>query len=480
MAEKRSRKRPRWRSACHPLSSKAELHSLLTKYCDAVKVEAFFPPSFLVTPSLAGVSEFEKESSAALGLETPGGLFVKHPRAGGGRGVFHAPSVKVAANRLAEVIESAGKPGRVPSLAKGDLLVVQRAVYPPLLLPLGPSKFDLRVWSVFTRRDAFVFTAMRARTAAVGGGRGGGGRGGAGGDGGGGGGDSGGGDSGGGGGCRSSASDSSSGGNEDANNSSNNNNNNKALASLLTNKGVQRASDNFGKFYSWNCAPNSVVGAAVDAVCGDGVFSSHTVPRIYAAVGHLHAAFVADERAGAYFTDGAGAAGVERCDVAARGGATATSKDEDEDEDGGNGNGSAFLWLGLDFLLDASGAPWLLEVNVKKAERYAEISAHTFPVPLARRMAARATSLLPTLVPGWSWRKGKRIEEEREHGRGLAVAKGPGAARGQGAKGRDSGSGGGRRGGGPLVTAVATSAVAAAAAAASDDVAATWVKATIE
>ena len=82
--------------------------------------------------------------------------FVKHPRAGGGKGTFPAATRAAAAAVAARVLAAAG-----------DAVVVQRAVR-PARLPRGPSFFELRVWALLTRDAASLFSEHRAKTATAG------------------------------------------------------------------------------------------------------------------------------------------------------------------------------------------------------------------------------------------------------------------------------------------------------------------------
>ena len=97
----------------------------------------------------------EASLEAALKRFSDGAIFVKHPRASGGKGTFRAEN-KTEAKRLALAI-----------LASVDAVVLQRAII-PATLPRGPSVFELRIFSVFTEKSAFTYSQIRAKTAKIG------------------------------------------------------------------------------------------------------------------------------------------------------------------------------------------------------------------------------------------------------------------------------------------------------------------------
>lgn len=87
-------------------------------------------------------------------LQTLHGFYVKHPCKGGGEGVYFVKKVEGLQGAVSKVLEST------------DKVLIQEAI-PSLLLPKGPSKFDLRVFVLHFKKACFVYSHFRARTAAV-------------------------------------------------------------------------------------------------------------------------------------------------------------------------------------------------------------------------------------------------------------------------------------------------------------------------
>eukprot|EP01043_Picozoa_sp_COSAG02_P076543 COSAG02_NODE_16312_length_1093_cov_2.344064_1_plen_253_part_00 len=91
---------------------------------------------------------------------------MKHPQGGGGTGTVFAPDAKSVRDAVGEVLGGSSGAGH------SSCAVVQRAVSTTnqATLPKGPSRLELRVYVLFRRKAAWVFSGMRVKTAALEGG----------------------------------------------------------------------------------------------------------------------------------------------------------------------------------------------------------------------------------------------------------------------------------------------------------------------
>ena len=128
------------------------MHSLApSRTSSLVGLNDFYPKTWLVdeTNKSLDTNTAERVASASFSSSSPSsssslpsshGYYVKHPAVDGGAGVIYVETAEEIEDAVSKLTHSFRARTKEPRR-----MVVQEAI-PSLLLPKGPSKFDLRTW----------------------------------------------------------------------------------------------------------------------------------------------------------------------------------------------------------------------------------------------------------------------------------------------------------------------------------------------